>query len=284
MTPRLLRGHPRRPRRASRGDGHGARRDPALHLPARGRGLAARARQPQDRGVPGASRAWTSHAARSPSRTPCSGSTPGAGGPPGSPATSSSGSGRRSRRWGPGVGRGFGRERRGKRARATPSGGSTLPRGAGREVVVRAGTSFTSPEAASLNLEAEIGRAGFDEVRARAEAAWESALGRLRVRGGSRYGQQVLYTWATTPSSSLGCSVTWTARTRVSGAARRSSGRSTSTTTTTSRSGTPSAPSTRCSSSSSRSGCRTSCARCWSRPSRAASCRTSRAGTATRAR
>ena len=89
---------------------------------------------------------------------------------------------------------------------------------------------------------------------------------------------------STTPSCSRGSSATRTARTRASGAAGRSSGRSASTTTTTSRSGTPSAPSTRCSSSSSRSACRTSCARCSPRPTRAASCRTSPAGTATRAR
>jgi putative alpha-1,2-mannosidase len=65
---------------------------------------------------------------------------------------------------------------------------------AGQELVVRAGTSFTSPEAAFRNLDAEIGSAGFDDVRARAEAAWESALGRLRVRGGSSDERQVFYT------------------------------------------------------------------------------------------
>jgi len=49
---------------------------------------------------------------------------------------------------------------------------------AGQVVLVRAGTSFTSPGAARDNLDAEVGPAGFEEVRARAEAAWEDALGR----------------------------------------------------------------------------------------------------------
>ena len=65
---------------------------------------------------------------------------------------------------------------------------------AGQVVIVRAGTSFTSPEAAARNLEAEIGGAGFDEVRARAESAWEDALGRVRVRGGSSDERQAFYT------------------------------------------------------------------------------------------
>lgn len=65
---------------------------------------------------------------------------------------------------------------------------------AGQVVIVRAGTSFTSIEAASRNLDAEIGTADFDEVRARAESAWEGALGRVRVRGGSSDEREVFYT------------------------------------------------------------------------------------------
>lgn len=65
---------------------------------------------------------------------------------------------------------------------------------AGQTLIVRAGTSFTSIEAAARNLDAEIGAADFDEVRAWAESAWESALGRVRVRGGSRDERQILYT------------------------------------------------------------------------------------------
>jgi len=65
---------------------------------------------------------------------------------------------------------------------------------AGQVVIVRAGTSFTSPEAASRNLEAEIGSVGFDVVRSRAESAWEDALGRVRARGGSNDERQVFYT------------------------------------------------------------------------------------------
>ena len=65
---------------------------------------------------------------------------------------------------------------------------------AGQVVIVRAGTSFTSVEAARRNLEAETGTAGFEEVRARAEAAWEAALGRVRVRGGTVGDREVFYT------------------------------------------------------------------------------------------
>ena len=46
----LLRGHAHRPRCPRRGHGHRAGGGPALHLPAGGRGVAARARQPQDAG------------------------------------------------------------------------------------------------------------------------------------------------------------------------------------------------------------------------------------------
>ncbi len=84
---------------------------------------------------------------------------------------------------------------RSNRARATSSGPTPASAcGPGRSCVVRAGTSFTSPEAAARNLEAEVGSAGFDEVRTRAESAWEDALGRVRVRGGSSDERQVFYT------------------------------------------------------------------------------------------
>jgi predicted alpha-1,2-mannosidase len=69
-----------------------------------------------------------------------------------------------------------------------------LPVREGDVFVVRAGTSFTSGEAARRNLEAEIGEAGFDAVRGRAEAAWEEALGRVSLRGGSTGLQEVFYT------------------------------------------------------------------------------------------
>jgi predicted alpha-1,2-mannosidase len=64
----------------------------------------------------------------------------------------------------------------------------------GQVVIVRAGASFTSIEAAARNLDAEIGSADLDEIRARAESAWQSALGRVRVRGGSSDERQVFYT------------------------------------------------------------------------------------------
>jgi predicted alpha-1,2-mannosidase len=65
---------------------------------------------------------------------------------------------------------------------------------AGQSVLVRAGTSFTSVPEARRNREVEIGSAGFEEVRARAEAAWEAALGRVRVRGGTDEQTQAFYT------------------------------------------------------------------------------------------
>ena len=65
---------------------------------------------------------------------------------------------------------------------------------AGQVVVVRAGTSFTSLEAARRNLAAEIGGASFDAVRARAEPSWEDALSRIRVSGGTEAQQHSFYT------------------------------------------------------------------------------------------
>ena len=64
---------------------------------------------------------------------------------------------------------------------------------AGQTLIIRVGTSFTSAEGALRNLDAEIGTARFDQVRRRAEAAWEAALGRIRVRGTNEQ-RQIFYT------------------------------------------------------------------------------------------
>lgn len=64
----------------------------------------------------------------------------------------------------------------------------------GQVVVVRLGTSFTSVDAARRNLTAEIGDAEFEQVRGRAERAWDNALGRVLVRGGSLAQRQAFYT------------------------------------------------------------------------------------------
>jgi predicted alpha-1,2-mannosidase len=69
-----------------------------------------------------------------------------------------------------------------------------FPVRAGDVVVARAGTSFTSIAAARRNLDAEIGTARFEAIRARTEAAWEAALGRIRLRGGSLEHRQTFYT------------------------------------------------------------------------------------------
>ena len=65
---------------------------------------------------------------------------------------------------------------------------------AGELLVVRAGTSFTSVEAARRNLDAEVAGRGFDEVRAETERAWEEALSRVRVRGGTLEERRTFYT------------------------------------------------------------------------------------------
>jgi len=54
-------------------------------------------------------------------------------------------------------------------------------------------SSFISPEQAQLNLDKEIGQAGFDTIRRRAEARWNEVLGRAKVEGGSDEQQRTFY-------------------------------------------------------------------------------------------
>jgi len=54
-------------------------------------------------------------------------------------------------------------------------------------------SSFISPEQAQLNLDREIGKAGFDTIRTRAEARWNELLGRVKVEGGSGEQQRTFY-------------------------------------------------------------------------------------------
>ena len=54
-----------------------------------------------------------------------------------------------------------------------------------REVRMRIATSLISVEQAQRNLALEIGDAGFDTVRERAQAAWDALLGRVKVDGAS---------------------------------------------------------------------------------------------------
>lgn len=61
-------------------------------------------------------------------------------------------------------------------------------------VELRVGLSYVNMQNARLNLRAENPRRNFDEVRARANARWNDALGRLNVRGGTDDEKQVFYT------------------------------------------------------------------------------------------
>jgi predicted alpha-1,2-mannosidase len=62
------------------------------------------------------------------------------------------------------------------------------------DVEVRVGLSYVNMQNARANLRAENPRRSFDEVRARATARWNDALGRLTVRGGTDAQKQVFYT------------------------------------------------------------------------------------------
>ena len=63
-----------------------------------------------------------------------------------------------------------------------------------RTVLMKIGVSFISPERARANLLREAPGWDFDAVRRRAEAAWEEALGKIKVEGGSEEQRRVFYT------------------------------------------------------------------------------------------
>ncbi|HEY4414491.1 MAG TPA: GH92 family glycosyl hydrolase, partial [Verrucomicrobiae bacterium] len=65
--------------------------------------------------------------------------------------------------------------------------------GSDKVVGCRVASSFISPEQALLNLQAEIGDADFATVRARAEKAWNDALGRIQIEGGTHDQQRTFY-------------------------------------------------------------------------------------------
>lgn len=62
------------------------------------------------------------------------------------------------------------------------------------DVGLRIGLSYTSVENARLNLDAEAAGMDFDAAHAAAHAAWEEALGRIRVEGGVREDRVKFYT------------------------------------------------------------------------------------------
>jgi predicted alpha-1,2-mannosidase len=69
-----------------------------------------------------------------------------------------------------------------------------FPAAGGRSVELHVGISYVSVDGARANLEAELGGRGFDEVRAQAQQAWEDALGRVRVDGGTDQARTIFYT------------------------------------------------------------------------------------------
>jgi predicted alpha-1,2-mannosidase len=70
-------------------------------------------------------------------------------------------------------------------ATGRPTGYVKFAAGGDREVRMRIATSLISVEQAQRNLDLEVGDAGFDAVRERAQAAWDAELGRVKVQGAS---------------------------------------------------------------------------------------------------
>ena len=66
-----------------------------------------------------------------------------------------------------------------------PTGYVKFKPGADGEVRMRIATSLISVEQARRNLEMEVGDTGFDAVRERAQAAWDTLLRRVRIDGAS---------------------------------------------------------------------------------------------------
>ncbi|MBO7261990.1 MAG: GH92 family glycosyl hydrolase [Alistipes sp.] len=87
--------------------------------------------------------------------------------------------------------RGYAREMMGNDIGFYFSLGDVAP---GAEVEVKIGISYTSIENARKNLEAEVARRSFDEVRAEAYNTWNEALGKIRVEGGSDDDRTIFYT------------------------------------------------------------------------------------------
>lgn len=65
---------------------------------------------------------------------------------------------------------------------------------AGEKIHVRVASSFISLEQAERNLQQEIGNASFDEIKSRAQAAWNTELQHIRVDGGTVAQKTTFYT------------------------------------------------------------------------------------------
>ncbi len=63
-----------------------------------------------------------------------------------------------------------------------------------RTVLMKVGVSFVSPERARANLLRETPGWDFDAVKHQAEAAWEGALAKIKVEGGSEEQRRIFYT------------------------------------------------------------------------------------------
>ncbi|WP_328580628.1 GH92 family glycosyl hydrolase [Streptomyces sp. NBC_00370] len=66
------------------------------------------------------------------------------------------------------------------------SGYTSFDLGANRQLSMRIATSFISVDQAERNLEQEVGQRGFEAVHTAAQAAWDTALGVITVRGASQ--------------------------------------------------------------------------------------------------
>ena len=71
---------------------------------------------------------------------------------------------------------------------------SEFPTKAGDQTTLRVGISFVDIEGARKNFEAEIAGKGFDDVRKDARGAWNEALAKMTVKGGTESDKVVFYT------------------------------------------------------------------------------------------
>src|SRR5262249_10859742 len=69
-----------------------------------------------------------------------------------------------------------------------------FPASYGRTVELRVGVSYVSVDGARANLDRELQPRTFDEARTAAQTAWDAALGRVRVEGGTDAQRTIFYT------------------------------------------------------------------------------------------
>lgn len=64
----------------------------------------------------------------------------------------------------------------------------------GEQLIITSGTSFTSIDAAKLNLEKEIHTANFDTIRAKTKAIWEKSLSQVNIIDRDEKKKKIFYT------------------------------------------------------------------------------------------